>query len=153
MTTFITSIVSFFDAHGGAVTAVATAFIAAFTVVLAVATRRIYKHSAASERAYVKMSHRSGPGFGEGLEIDRTRNEARIVIQVKNFGRTPADVSDVLLCWLALPKGQSPPTKPYYPPTEKPEERTTAFLVAGDSFLFWKTFDGITGIWGRAGDR
>ncbi len=90
------------------------------------------------------MSHNSGHGFGVGLEIDRARNEARVVIQVKNFGRTPADVSDVFLCWLALPNGQTPPSKPYYPPPEMPDEPTSAFLVAGDSFLFWKTFDGIS---------
>lgn len=141
---FIVSIGGFLDAHSGAVAAVATAVIAAFTGVLGLATRRIYKHSAASERAYVKMSHRTGLRWGPGLEIDREHNEVRVVIQVKNSGRTPADVSNTMLYWLVLPKGQCPPAVPNYPPPENAEEPTTAFLVADDSFFYWKTFDGIS---------
>lgn len=127
----VASVGGFLDAHASAV-------IALFTLALFLATWRIYRHSVVSERAYVTISHRS-----PGLVIDRGRNE--ITIEVKNSGRTPAHVSDVFLCWLALPKGQKPPSKPQYPPPPRPVEPTTAFLVANDLFLVWRTFDDICG--------
>ncbi len=143
--TLTTSVGSFLDAHATTVVAIATIVIAVFTCFLFVATRRIYKHSAVSERAYVKMSHLSGPEFGEGLAIDRDRKEARIVIKVRNSGQTPANVTNVDICWLVVPKGQAAPNIPNYPPPEKTDGTTTGFLVENDSFLVWKTFDGISG--------
>ena len=126
--------------------------VALFTIVLAgstiglwISTHRISRHSIVSERAWVKMSHRSGGEFGNGLEIDRERNEIRIVIQVKNYGRTPADVSNVFLDWRALPKGQSLPDSPNYLPTEYALLSISAFLVANDEVLSWITFRGISG--------
>ena len=142
--TLTTSVGSFFDAHATTVVALATAVIAIFTVLLFVATRRIYKHSAVSERAYVKLSHLSGPEFGEGLTINRDRKEARIVIEVKNFGRTPADVINVALCWRVMPEGQAAPIIPQYPKPENAVGPTAGFLVTNDLFLVWKTFDGIS---------
>ncbi len=96
--TLTTSVGSFFNAHATTVVAIATIIIAVFTCLLFVATRRTYKHSAVSERAYVKMSHLSGPEFGEGQAIDRDRKEARIVIKVRNSGQTPANVTNVDIC-------------------------------------------------------
>ena len=142
--TLTTSVGSFLDAHATTVVAIATIVIAVFTCFLFVATRRIYKHSAVSERAYVKMSHRSGPEFGEGLTIDRDRKEARIVIEVKNFGRTPANVINVALCWWVMPKDQAAPIIPQYPKPENTDGPTAGFLVANDLFLVWKAFDGIS---------
>ena len=90
------------------------------------------------------MSHLSGPEFGEGLTIDRDRKEARIVIEVRNSGQTPADVINVALCWLVMPEGQAAPIIPKYPKPENAIGPTAGFLVANDLFLVWKTFDGIS---------
>ena len=53
-------------------------------------------------------------------------------------------MTDVLLCWLILPKADRLPAAPTYPPPENPDTPTSEFLVADDSFLYWKTFDGIS---------
>ncbi|MCH9054139.1 MAG: hypothetical protein IIA72_24380 [Proteobacteria bacterium] len=133
----------FFNSHSGAVAAVSTVVIAVFTAILARATLRIHKHSNVSERAYVKMSHKSGGRYGEGLFIDRASNTAKVVIEVKNFGRTPANVIGLCLCWDVLPKGQPLPAKPNYRPPKDTHIPTTAFLVAGDFFYAWRKFEKI----------
>ena len=112
-----------------------------FTGLLWRTTHLISKHTMAAERAYVKMSHRSPPG----LTIDINSNEVWVVIEIKNSGRTPADVTNVLLSWLVLLKGQSPPAVPNYPPPENTGALTTAFLVANDSVRTWRKFDDISG--------
>lgn len=129
MITIINSIGNFLNTNSGAVTAVATVLIAAFTVVLAVATRRIYRHTVASERAYVTMSHISPPG----LCIKDGTSQVWVTIQVKNSGRTPATISNLVIKVKVLQSGTLLPESPDYG-REQDEPTAKAFLATNSSF-------------------
>ena len=87
---------SFTQSYNGAITAVATIVIAGFTGTLWKINRDQLKHGRRVERAYVKMSH-NAPGilFGKDWRVD-------ISVDVKNFGRTPARITDVLLSTMII---------------------------------------------------
>ena len=84
------------EAAATAVTAVANGFIAHFTKTLWEISRSQLDHGRQVERAYVKMSHKA-PGilFGSDWRVD-------ISVDVKNFGRTPARITDVLLSTMIM---------------------------------------------------
>lgn len=89
------------------------------------------QHMQAAERAYVKMSH-----FRPGLTFKQNGQTCQVIIQVKirNFGRTPATVTDVLLNIKRLPANEALPVTPSYEirPNHQP---IRAFLVAEDEFV------------------
>jgi hypothetical protein len=120
-------IIDHLEASAAAVTAVATGFIAHFTKTLWEISRSQLDHGRQVERAYVKMSHKA-PGvlFGSDRRVD-------ISVDVKNFGRTPARITDVLLSTMIIGRNQPLPTDPIYTP---PVNRIlpSAFLVCDDSF-------------------
>lgn len=105
--TIIISIGNFLDSHSGALTAIATLFIAAFTVVLACATRRIYQHSAASERAYLNISHKTPPSFLIATPLINGRNTAEIKIKFKNHGETPGRLVEFAFTTKCIPHGDT----------------------------------------------
>jgi hypothetical protein len=139
------------ERHDGLLTAIATIVIAAFTFILALATIKLWRETknagrvalktaeslVLSERAYVKMSHLSKGLVSIDLpdEINKTRKGYRIMIQVKNFGRTPATITDVVLTKRVLDIDGILPLKPEY---DRPLDAVGvfAFLVCDDDF-FW----------------
>jgi len=124
-----------------AVTGVFTVVLAVSTIMLWRATRAIGERTDAAfrtaERAYVKMSHKP-PGLRIGHE---GAGDYRLDLEVTNFGRTPAMVTDVLVKLIALPPGQLLPLAPDYRLYHNPHASLKAFLVTNDTFTF-------TGWWG-----
>ena len=110
------------------VTAIATVFIAIFTLTLWKVNRDQLAHNRKVERAYVKMSH-TPPGvkFGESGHFD-------ITVEIKNHGQTPATITDVLLTGYSLKSGERLPIKPPYD-RPKDHEPSHAFLVSDDRFF------------------
>ena len=106
-----------------------TAFVAVFTGFLTWITFRISKHTVASERAYVKMSHKP-PGV---IIDDLPLNPLEVTVEVKNLGKTPADVSEVYLTYSILPQEETLPAVPEYRQKGQPQNR--AFLATNDEFL------------------
>lgn len=84
----------------------------------------------AAERAYVKMSH-----CPPGLHQAPPPNSIYIIdVQVKNFGQTPATITNLVLVKRILPRNQRLPEIPeYFSPAEG--ERPNIFLVREDEFF------------------
>ena len=97
-------------------------------------TRRTanYAHAQAesfkrSERAYVKLSH-----VTPGLKPDG--NSHAVTMEVKNWGKTPATVTDVRIGFAIIPFGDPlPEPRPY--PSEERESFPNALLVPSEYFL------------------
>ena len=84
----------------------------------------------AAERAYVKMSH-----CPPGLHPAPLPNSLYIIdVQVKNFGETPAIVTDLVLVKRILPRSQRLPPIPEYSPRAD-GETPNIFLVREDEFF------------------
>ena len=121
-----------------------TGIVALFTVFLAVCTglltcvaRRQNQMTRTIERAYVTMSHDSGQE-NPGLTIKPEAGTATVIINVRNYGSTPADVTDVFLdlAFEALPA----PGSYILPPGH---QQTRAFLVTQNEFNYHRTFTGL----------
>jgi len=84
------------------------------------------KSAMVAERAYVKLSHKE-PG------IERVDEQSYVVrLEVKNWGRTPAHVTDVMIGFKKLKYGTSLPI-PYPYPDAKRESFPNGFLVPNES--------------------
>lgn len=88
-----------------------------------------------SERAYVKMSHVS-PGV---RWITGNDELFQIEVEVKNHGRTPADVTDVIIGAKLLGNGEPLP-EPFPYPTGERESIPNAFLVTDETFFTTRHF-------------
>lgn len=87
------------------------------------------------ERAYVKMSH-----LPPGLSLAPAPNSNYpIAVRVKNFGQTPATVTDFLLVRHLLPRNQRLPAAPDYS-TRGEWEVPNIFLVREDEFVITCNF-------------
>jgi len=86
-----------------------------------------------SERAFVKMSHPA-----PGIAREPSTGRFRFKIGIKNFGRTPATISDVLLNRLVLPKGSALPGEPPYERQDGPIPK--AFLVADEEMFYERNY-------------
>jgi hypothetical protein len=145
----LTTIVDWIEAHEGILTALATIVIAVFTWALARSTKRLWietkeastiaKKSAdaalktaqnmeAAERAYVKMSHLL-PGVR--FEQDGTICRVTVQMRIKNYGRTPAKVTNILFFHQWLPQGEPLPRTPDYPQSVG-DEAPKMFLVTDE---------------------
>lgn len=84
-----------------------------------------------ASRAYVKMSH-----YSPGIEFIPNMGAIHLfgAIRIKNFGHTPAHVTDVYIGSLITPVDEGLPAIPEYPPIEG-REISAAFLVADDEFI------------------
>ena len=109
------TVLDFIDTHNGAMTALFALVLAVSTILLWRSTREAViaanaaaQHTRTVERAYVKLSH-APPGL-------RTDDQGRFSVQisVKNFGTTPAKVSDILMQPIVLPNNQPLPRRPIY---------------------------------------
>lgn len=96
-----------------------------------------------AERAYVKMSH-VPPGIQWHKEDSRS---FEIIVEVKNYGRTPTNVTDVVLSIKVLPNEESLPTVPSYTIKQR-EEIPGGFLMPGD----WFTYTGNFGLFDKFDD-
>ena len=109
-------------------TAAGTAAIALFSVTLWRVNRRQVLDARVIQRAYVKISH-SPPG----VAVDKSGNfwhEASI----KNFGQTPARVTDVVMKQVVVPHNEPLPVTPDYTCVD-PGPSLGAFLVRDDEFF------------------
>ena len=97
--------------------------------------RRTVNTSRASERAYVTMSHEA-PGV-----VFETEGLFYLTIKIKNYGRTPAKVTDALLKPVILPPGEKLPPRPNYIRDRENLESPKAFLVRDDYFIVVEYFD------------
>jgi len=121
---------------------IVTALLARYTARLWRATKDLVAESGDTARkelrAYVKMSH-SPPG----LTFETSNGVFRITIQVKNFGRTPARITNSLIKHLILSSNGLLPDIPDYGRDTATSEGLTAFLVAGDEAFLSMAFSGI----------
>jgi hypothetical protein len=126
--------------YGAAITAIATGFIAFFTIVLARVGRKADSHFQVVERAYVKLSHHPPGVYWENprpADLFYGQKESleywvRIDLRAKNFGKTPAHVTQICLAYQLVGKDESLPDTPNYSVgTIGPAH---AFLVADDEF-------------------
>jgi hypothetical protein len=146
----LVSLRTFLEDHDGVITAIATVVIAAFTIVLAKSTGDLHKGAVKQaemmrtiERAYVKMSHHSPPG----LHFEQASGLCWFKINVKNYGDTPATVTDVLFKLIVLANGDGLPATPDYT-RSRIDPPINAFLVKNDDFDYTpKSFDvGLTNV-------
>jgi hypothetical protein len=93
------------------------------------ATQKMLAQTGTVERAYVKLSHEP-----PGVIFERMDMTIHVKLRVKNFGRTPAHVTDVILTPVILPSGERLPAVPSYRGTEA-YPATRAFLVANDKIF------------------
>ncbi len=116
---------------------VVTALLWIFTAALWGATRKMAKNTEAMtrtiERAYVKMSHVS-PGLGPTGPL----GPLTVQIKAENAGKTPADITDMVLDVLVLGATEPLPAKPPYRRTG--EDVVNATLLAGDFFYVTRHF-------------
>ena len=129
-------------------TVASTIAVAAFTGILAISTILLWyatketagvaktsadaalktaEASIAAERAYVTMSHKTPPALGINTVTPEGKCQARINLEIKNFGRTPARVINLLLTTKCVPSGQSLTEPPDY--GDAKPVRINAFLV------------------------
>jgi len=116
-----------------------TVFLAGFTLLLFIATYRLYRTTVklavdaekaskrqidstqTIERAYVKMSHRKpGAVFIEQVEEDKIKGYkikqifCRVTFEIKNFGSTPARITKTYARIIIVGKDEIPPPSPDY---------------------------------------
>lgn len=139
MSVFLNYIISYLDAHAGAITALATVLIAAFTIILA----RIACHSERAirviERAYVRMTHiKPGIIWDEDETGDSYFGErdgtCSIRMEIKNCGNTPAEITDVCLIHYLLNSEDTLPDIPNYS-GRKVQKLFRSFLVKDELFI------------------
>ncbi len=112
--TVLTAIADWLECHAGAVTAIATLFIAGFTGTIWRVNRNQLKHARKTDRAYLD----AGPGGGDGLPRadGKTRivkeGKVRIRLHVTNHGKTPAKLTR--MWWDVVPRSKLPIGKPRY---------------------------------------
>lgn len=127
-------LLDFLDTHDGAVTAVATIFIAVFTIVLTCLGRLANRHFRTTERAYVIMSHKTPANRGTPNALHQIGDRAIVTIEVQNYGRTPAYVIGGRIKLERLGKEQPLPEMPDYRGEGSQEITTAYFLVATQTF-------------------
>jgi hypothetical protein len=85
-----------------------------------------------AQRAYVKMSHQS-PGI-----IPDDSGRFQISVGIKNYGLTPAKVTDVLLSPLVLKSDENLPIPPSYDRQDGPIPK--AFLFTNEEFFYARDY-------------
>lgn len=109
------------------VIALASAASALFALALFVNAHHQLKHNRKVERAYVKISHPS-----PGVTLDSS-GHIWLTVSIKNHGRTPARVTDVVIKPVVVLHGDQLSTVPDYTvQVEAPKPK--AFLVTNDEF-------------------
>lgn len=124
------------------VLAVVTVVLACYTAKLWRATKDLVRDTGDTARkelrAYVKMSHEQ-----PGSTFETDSGVFRMWIHVKNYGRTPARITNALIKHLVVPISDSLPDIPDYTKNTATHEGLTAFLVAGDEAFLSMVFSGV----------
>src|SRR5215469_14667542 len=116
-TAFWLVVLAIIGSDANTVIAAATAASAAFALALFVNAHHQLTHNQKVERAYVKISHPS-PGIRQ-LKSD---GSIRLTVSIKNYGKTPATVTNVVIKPIVVPHGdQLPPVPDYTVQREDPE--------------------------------
>ena len=117
-------------------------FLAAFTAMLVIVgilqTIILFKtttHFKIVERAYIKMSHRP-----PGIETEGITGLFGVTLEIANFGKTPARVTDVFLTHVVVPHKKGLPKIPDYQLPAVRDNIPSAFLVTEDKFFFAQSF-------------
>jgi hypothetical protein len=136
------AVVDFIDKHNGVMTTFFTLVLAVSTIFLWRSTRDAARaantaaqHTRTVERAYVTLSHAP-----PGLRTENVEGQLSVQISVKNFGTTPAKVTDILMKPIVLPNNQSLPKRPDYARVWGPI-LPQAFLVAQEEFFYDVAFN------------
>jgi hypothetical protein len=124
------------------VSAVATVAIAVFSLTLWLVNKRQGSDARVIQRAYVKISH-SPPG----IEVDKSGN-FWLQVSIKNFGQTPARVTDVVMKPLMVAHGELLPTIPDYT-CEDPGPSLQGFLVRDDEFFVHRFYSITSHEWNK----
>jgi hypothetical protein len=106
--------------------------IVALTAIIAGVGFFQWRHSRITERAYVKLSHKAPGVFPSGERL-------AVVVRIKNFGRTPADVTDVYLRHDVFYPGTEVNAPEYI--IDSRRIRPISFLVTNDEFFHLHEFD------------
>ena len=123
----VISFLDFADRNDKAITALSTLVIAIFTVTLWNATAGLLNHGREVERAYVKLSH------ANDLRLQGNGHLA-VRMEIKNWGRTPAQITDMVIgCDIRTSRVPLPEHPPY--PGRVGKNVVHAFLVAGEGFF------------------
>ncbi len=120
---------------------IVTAILAVLTGGLVFMAKRQETGMRTVERAYIKMSHRPPGLITDGVVT------TYITAQVKNFGRTPANITEVLITYKLLPIGEPLPAVPDYTRKGKQKNSPQAFLAPEEEFSYYEELPiGIEGI-------
>jgi hypothetical protein len=119
-----------------------TALLAVATVGLVIATvglvglaKRQADDMKVIQRAYVKMSHPT-----PGIQAGGVTGLFGLEVEIKNFGNTPARVTNVLIKPLVLVHNETLAAIPDYSLLEETEGIPKAFLVTQDSFFYSRVY-------------
>ena len=110
------------------VIAASAAVSALFAIALFFNAHHQLKHNRKVERAVVKISHPS-----PGIEQLDSSGQISLTVSIKNYGRTPARVTDVVIKPVVIPSGYQLPTVPDYT-VQFEGPKLKAFLVTDDEF-------------------
>jgi hypothetical protein len=120
--------------NANTVIAFASAASAAFALALFLNAHHQLTHNRQVERAYVKISHPS-----PGIRQVNSDGSIWLAVSIKNYGRTPARVTDVVIKPVVVRHSQSLPTMPDY--TMRHEDpKPQAFLISGDEFFLRRSY-------------
>jgi hypothetical protein len=115
--------------NANVITALAGLATAGFTGTLFANAHNQLIHNRRVERAYVKISHPP-----PGIEQLDSSGHIWLTVSIKNYGRTPARVTDVVLKPVVVPRGDQLPIVPDYT-MQNEGPKPEAFLVTDDEFF------------------
>jgi len=114
--------------------ALATAASALFAFALFLNAHHQLKHNRKVERAYVKISHPP-----PGIRHLNSNGSFSLTVSIKNYGRTPASVTDVVIKRIVLRHGDSLPPEPDYT-VAREDSKPQAFLVTNDELFLPRAY-------------
>jgi len=115
-------------------TAFAALITAVFTGTLFLNAHHQLLHNRQVERAYVKISHKA-----PGISHLNSNGSFSLTITIKNYGRTSARVTNVVIKRIVVQHGDSLPSEPDYA-VQREDSKPQAFLVADDELFLPRAY-------------